>query len=326
MSFLLRGSVGPTAHPDGTRAYVTNSASHSVSVVDTTTTPPSVSSVDVVGAGRQPVDVAVSPSGDPAYVTVADIDRDSGTVVAIGIGTTSHTITSTVTVGAGDPAGVAVSPDGGRIDAADQESGTVSLIDATATPPAVTTTITTITVDRASGATVLALTSAGEQAYVTNVDSGNLLAINATAQPPAVFQTIASGGASVGEAGATVPDTTCAQAAVVNARLVLGDEEGGAGISGKTSTTGGAPPTPRLPFPVIGSNSGFVPLARSRSPQALIEHPARVVVPAPARAVSGNPPGAVAPQRRLEALSVHACTDGTLVRGYDTFVLIERAP
>ncbi|MFE2147181.1 hypothetical protein ACFXA3_36555, partial [Streptomyces sp. NPDC059456] len=247
---------------------------------------------------------------------------------------------------------------GGGFSAPTGGGGVCCVTPPTATPPAVTT----ITLDQASGAIGLALTPAGDQAYVTNVDSGNVLAINTTAQPPAVSQTIAGGGAPVGVAVATVPDTS-AQTAALSVQLVPAGEEGATGLSGKTSTTGGAPgASPRLEFSVIGSNSGFVPLARSRSLRALIEHPvdavvtpaegatcerrrprvtwctsrkipkavgaseviAGIVIPAPARVVPGNPPGAVAPQRSLEALSVHVFTDDTPVRGHDTFVLIER--
>ena len=52
--------------PDGTRAYVTNGPSGSVSVINTATNHVTAT-IDV---GRAPEEVAVSPDGTRAYVTI----------------------------------------------------------------------------------------------------------------------------------------------------------------------------------------------------------------------------------------------------------------
>ena len=51
--------------PDGTRAYVTNTASNSVSVIDTATN----TVIATIGVGTDPPQVTVSPDGTRAYVT-----------------------------------------------------------------------------------------------------------------------------------------------------------------------------------------------------------------------------------------------------------------
>ena len=80
---------GVAITPDGTRAYVTNFCSNSVSVIDTRATrwlPRS-------GLGRVSRGVAITPDGTRAYVTnpgsnsVSVIDTASNTVVAtVGVG------------------------------------------------------------------------------------------------------------------------------------------------------------------------------------------------------------------------------------------------
>ena len=67
---------GPSAvavRPDGARAYVTNSLSNSVSVLDTATN----TVVATVAVGAQPQGVAIRPDGARAYVTNPDADTAS---------------------------------------------------------------------------------------------------------------------------------------------------------------------------------------------------------------------------------------------------------
>jgi YVTN family beta-propeller protein len=110
---------GVALSPDGTRAYVTNVNSDTVSVIDTATN-------TVVGApipvGDAPGDVAVSPDGTRAYVT--NVNSDTVSV----IDTTTNTVIATVPVG-DRPQKVAVSPDGNRAYVTNFSSNTVSVID-----------------------------------------------------------------------------------------------------------------------------------------------------------------------------------------------------
>jgi len=56
--------MGVAVSPDGTRVYVTNLFSHTVSVVDTATNQVTAT----IGAGSDPQGVAVSPDGTHLYV------------------------------------------------------------------------------------------------------------------------------------------------------------------------------------------------------------------------------------------------------------------
>jgi YVTN family beta-propeller protein len=59
---------GVAVSPVGTRAYVTNTLSGSVSVINTATNHVTAT----IGVGSAPEEVAVSPDGTRAYVTNAD--------------------------------------------------------------------------------------------------------------------------------------------------------------------------------------------------------------------------------------------------------------
>jgi YVTN family beta-propeller protein len=76
------GPGGVAITPDGTRAYVTNLGSHSVSVIDIATN----TVVDTISAVNFPARVAIIPDGSRAYVTagfsVSVIDTATNTVIA----------------------------------------------------------------------------------------------------------------------------------------------------------------------------------------------------------------------------------------------------
>ena len=104
--------------PDGSRAYVTNFRSGTLSVVDTATAEV-VATVDV---GAEPLGVVVSADGGRAYVAGSQADQLLlvDTVAARVIGS----------VGVYDvPGGVALSADGTRAYVANRYSGSVSVID-----------------------------------------------------------------------------------------------------------------------------------------------------------------------------------------------------
>ena len=104
--------------PDGTKAYVTNYAANTVSVINTTTN--TVTATITVGV--QPGGVAVSPDGTKTYV--ANFSSDTVSV----INTTTNTVDATITVG-DSPADVAVSPDGTTAYVTNEDDDTVSVID-----------------------------------------------------------------------------------------------------------------------------------------------------------------------------------------------------
>jgi serine/threonine protein kinase, bacterial len=112
---------GVVVSPDGTRAYVTNRGSGTVSVIDTArpTAPPTTIS------GGDADDLAVSPDGTRIYV----LNSVSGTVSVFDSAQLAAPPT-TIDV-RGFPTGVAVSPEGTRVYVVlDGSPGTVSIIDA----------------------------------------------------------------------------------------------------------------------------------------------------------------------------------------------------
>src|SRR5436309_15974218 len=99
---LGRSLAGVAITPDGTRAYVTNGFSNSVSVIDTA----SNTVVTTVALGTCAGGVAITPDGTRAYVT-----NCSDSILVIN--TASNTVVATVGVGS-FPVGVAITPDEGR--------------------------------------------------------------------------------------------------------------------------------------------------------------------------------------------------------------------
>ncbi|MCV7282921.1 cadherin-like domain-containing protein [Mycolicibacterium flavescens] len=94
--------------PDGSRAYVTNADSNTVSVIDTATT----AVIATIPVGNDPWKLAVHPSGTRVYVT----NYDDYTVNVID--TATHTVTATIPVGSGAGKGadeLAFSPDGTKL-------------------------------------------------------------------------------------------------------------------------------------------------------------------------------------------------------------------
>jgi YVTN family beta-propeller protein len=112
-------------------AYVTNSGSNTVSVIDTATN--TVVTTVTVGSGS-PQAVAVTPDGKHAYVTIP------GSYSVSVIDTATNTVVATVTVGT-NPFAVAVTPDGNHAYVANISSSNVSVIDT-----ATNTVVATVTV------------------------------------------------------------------------------------------------------------------------------------------------------------------------------------
>lgn len=110
---------------NATKAYVTNSGSNSVSVVDLVT----LTTVNTIQVGEYPLMIDIDPEGKRAYVT----NHGSRTVSVIDL-TSYDPINhpeydvSTINVGI-NPYGVAVSPDGEHVFVANYSSKDVSVID-----------------------------------------------------------------------------------------------------------------------------------------------------------------------------------------------------
>ncbi|MDY0130049.1 MAG: PKD domain-containing protein [Methanosarcina vacuolata] len=146
---------GVAVNPAGTKVYVTNSKSNTISVIDTATNKVTAT----VKVGNGPCGVAVNPAGTKVYVT----NSKSNTISVID--TATNKITATAKVGIG-PYGVAVNPNGKKVyvtnlGSYDDPSNTVSVI-STATNKV------TATVKVGNGPCEVAVSPNGKKVYVAN--------------------------------------------------------------------------------------------------------------------------------------------------------------
>ena len=150
--------------PDGSRVYVTNAHSNTVSVINTAVN----TVVGTIRVGTYPTGVAVSPDGSRVYVT-----NFYGSTVSV-INTATNTVVGTIGVQI-YPTGVAVSPDGSRVYVASAgqsyANGAVSVI-GTAT----NTVVGTIRVGTFPFA--VAVNPDGSRVYVTNTNDKTVSVIS----------------------------------------------------------------------------------------------------------------------------------------------------
>jgi YVTN family beta-propeller protein/parallel beta-helix repeat protein len=159
-------------------AYISNSGSDNVSVIDTAT----YAVVATVPVGASPYGVAVNAGGAFAYVA-----NFGGNTVSV-IDTATNTVVSTVPVG-GLPTAIALDPADTRVYVTNGGDGTVSVIDT-----ASHTVVATIVV----GATPqgVAVTPSGAFAYVTNTNSSTISIIGTADN--SVVNTVPVGSGPVG--------------------------------------------------------------------------------------------------------------------------------
>jgi YVTN family beta-propeller protein len=235
---LVLALAGPSTAANLKRAYVTNTGSNTVSVIDTTTN----TVVATIAVGNVPFDAAVAPNGKHVYVAngfgpLSVIDTTTNTVTAtipVGrlpqflavapdghhvyvtnvadntmsvIATASNTVTATITVGA-QPNGVAVTPDSARVYVVNTAGNDVAVIDA-----ATNAVLTTVPVG--SRPTDIAITPNGKHAYVTNL--GDTVSVIETATNT-VTATITVGQGPVGVA--STPDSKHVYVANANSNTV----------------------------------------------------------------------------------------------------------
>jgi YVTN family beta-propeller protein/VCBS repeat-containing protein len=177
---------GLAVSPDGTRVYVTSRTTNTVAVIDTATntlidTDPGTAGVTPITVGGQPLDAAVSPDGTRLYVanwsdgTVSVIDTAAYGVIDTDPATAG---TTPITVG-GQPAAVAVSPDGARVYVTNF-NGTVAVVD-TATNSLVDTNPGTAGVNPITVGGQLqgvAVSPDGDRLYVTDIQGDRVSVID----------------------------------------------------------------------------------------------------------------------------------------------------
>ena len=142
--------------PDGTKVFVCNSASGSVSVINTTTNTVSAT----IFVGSWPNNVSVSPDGKRAYVS----NVISSTVSVINTATNSVI----ATIPADAPGGISISPDNSRAYISNGGGNTVSVVNT-----ATNTIIGTIPVESGPGLSVI--TPDGSKVYVSTNGSVSVI-------------------------------------------------------------------------------------------------------------------------------------------------------
>jgi YVTN family beta-propeller protein len=168
---------------NGPFAYVANSSSDTVSVIDI----PTSTVVNTIAVANGPAEMATSPDGTQVYVT-----SPGGNTVSV-IDTTSLTVVATIAVQS-FPQGVAFTPDGTSAYVTNSSSNTVSVIDTVSR-----TVVATVPVGTEPEGIGMALTSNGTFAYVGNRAS-NTVSVIAVGPDPAVVQTINVGSDPLGVA------------------------------------------------------------------------------------------------------------------------------
>jgi len=174
-------------------AYITNSVSNTVSVIDTSTN-------TVVGnpipVGNYPYGVAISPDGTKVYVANSDNPGTVSVIDTVATSPTYNTVIKTVTVGQ-YPYGVAVSPDGKKVYVTEgYDPGQVSVIDTVTNQVAATINVGKLP-------TGIAATPDGTKIYVANGGSGTVFVIDTVATSPTyntVIKTVTVGSAPQGVA------------------------------------------------------------------------------------------------------------------------------
>jgi len=176
-----------------TFAYVANSNSNSVSVIDISTN----AVVATVPVGIEPVGVAITPDGTRVYVANEGPNtspRVGGSVSVID--TSTNAVVATVPVG-GTALGVAVTPDGTRAYVTNPTSGSISVIDTS-------TNAVVATVPLGGAPYGVAITPDGTRAYVGNQTSASIQVINTSTNTltATVFACFGAGGVAISPDGA----------------------------------------------------------------------------------------------------------------------------
>jgi len=163
--------LGVDLSPGGTRAYVANPGDDTVSVIDTTTAPPSV--VATVSVGSQPRRLAVAPDGSKVYVA------NNGTETISVISTATNTVSTTITITGKVPFDVTFLPDGSFAYVSDSSSGEIHKINAAT--DALNSTITAAggglqgIVAHSDGRFVYAVDSTGSEVHVVDTSSDTFI-------------------------------------------------------------------------------------------------------------------------------------------------------
>jgi YVTN family beta-propeller protein/VCBS repeat-containing protein len=167
--------TGVAASPDGSKVYVTNRTSGSVSVIRTSDN----KVVNTITVGTQPESVTFSTDGTRAYVT----NYGSKSVSVIDATLATPKVITTISNVGTNPRGIAYvqTANGPRVYVANSGAGTVSVINASTNKLIDTKPSTALTVDPISVGSApqqIAVSPDGTRIYVTNQSSNSVSVIN----------------------------------------------------------------------------------------------------------------------------------------------------
>ncbi len=167
-----------TINPAGTKAYVTNSNSTTVTIIDLTTN----TVTGTIGGFDGPSGLVITPDGTHAYVNnyggPEGVGSGNGTTVRVVDLNTNAIIGSALTVGLA-PAAMAITPDGAYVYVVSYVDGNLG----TGTISIIKTSDNSVQLNAItgfSGPFAIAITPNGKYAYVTNFGSNNFSPVGTT--------------------------------------------------------------------------------------------------------------------------------------------------
>ena len=167
-----------TINPVGTKAYVTNSNSSTVSIIDLRTN----TVTGTIGGFDGPSGLVITPDGTHAYVNnyggPGGVGSGNGTTVRVVDLDTNTIVGAPLTVGLA-PAAMAITPDGAYVYVVSYTdgnlgTGTISIIDTS------NNSVQLNAITGFSGPFAIAITPNGKYAYVTNFGSNNFSPVGTT--------------------------------------------------------------------------------------------------------------------------------------------------
>jgi len=162
-----------TINAAGTKAYVTNSVTTTITIIDIATN----TVIGIINNLNGPSGMVITPDQTTAYVNNYGVNSGTGSTVDV-VDLNTNTIIGSIVVGLA-PASLAITPDGDFVYVinyvdGNTGTGTISIIDTN------TNTVISPTITGLSGPFGIAITPDGNYAYITNFGSNNFEPIGTT--------------------------------------------------------------------------------------------------------------------------------------------------